>query len=304
MPRLQSALWLQLLLACTAGLHRGAGLLHSDGVVFDRGRVRVRTGPGHSRRLRDVRHPLPCKAMRLPSIILAFAATACAASAASTPAKEALGVAVARERLHAFECADERADTPEAERQQRERRAAGLRLAIEADHIRFIRHGSETDDELFATRGKACTTAKDPSACEAELARLETLGRSKKQVFAITIASDQLKLYEGREVLTLVGVIDSPERAWLALMIHADASSFMCKDPDWHGYREVDDGFELSWVWTDKVCRPFQRVQAIEHVDRDGQVTRLRTQVVEHDADACIIDERPIHRKHRQSAVD
>jgi hypothetical protein len=238
----------------------------------------------------------------LSAALCALTATGCAATAVNTPVERPQAPTVQREVLTAFRCDEARADTPEAKRREREERALALKLDLKADHVRFVRHGSQTDDEMFAARGEACATATDKATCETELARLETTARAKTQVFAITIAGDALRLYEGADVLALLGEVDNADKAWTALMIHADVPSYMCNEPDWHGYRETADGYELAWVWIDKVCRPFQRVQAIERVDRAGSVTRLRTHVVEHDAGACIIDERPVHRGHDHSA--
>jgi hypothetical protein len=67
----------------------------------------------------------------------------------------------------------------------------------------------------------------------------------------------------------------------------------MCRMPEWDSWRATADGYELAWVWTDKTCRPVQRLQAIDHVDRAGKVSRLRLHVVEHEADACIVATSP-----------
>jgi hypothetical protein len=118
-------------------------------------------------------------------------------------------------------------------------------------------------------------------------------GGAKQQVFAITIAGDALTLYEGRAVLPLLGPIDNVDKAWTALMIEKGASTYMCQMPEWASWREAADGYELAWVWTDRICRPVQRLQAIDHVDRAGNVRRLRLHVVEHEPDACIVASSP-----------
>jgi hypothetical protein len=222
-------------------------------------------------------------------LVTAASGSACSSSTLAARVEEPGPRARPREILTAFVCDEKRADTDEEKRQEREARALALGLTLAVDHVRLVRHASDTDQELFAARGEACARAEDGPACAAELARLEAVGRTKKQVFAVTTAGDELKLYEGRAVLSLLGTIDNAEKAWTALMIAHNASSYLCNEPDWNSYRETASGYDLAWVWTERICRPFERVQAVDHVDRAGTVTRLRTHVVEHDAEACLV---------------
>jgi hypothetical protein len=214
----------------------------------------------------------------------------CAHSPRSTPAHEPANIAVPRERLTGFTCQPGRPDTESQKAAQREARFTALKLDLPVDHVRFVRHGSRTDQETFAAHGAPCAAARDHAACEAKLTELEARGRVKKQVFAITTHLDELKLYEGREVIALLAPIDNPAKAWTALMVHNNVSSYACNDPDWDAYRESHDGYDLAWVWTARTCRPFERHQAIDHIDRTGNLTRLRTHVVEHNPEACLRD--------------
>jgi hypothetical protein len=201
-----------------------------------------------------------------------------------------------RERLNAFSCAVPRSASSEGTPEDLEARAAALKLDLAVDYVRFVRYSSETEHETFAATGEPCRTARNQPACKAQLAKLDARGRAKRQVFAITTLGDDLQFYEGRAVLPLLGPIDNADKAWLVLMIEHDASSYTCDDPDWNAFRATPDGFELAWVTTTTNCRPWQRVQAIDHVDRAGKLTRLRQHIVEHDPDRCLVDERAIRR--------
>ena len=194
-----------------------------------------------------------------------------------------------RELLAPFVCEVADPDDEGAEQRENEQRGAALDLKLQADHIRFIHHGSETDDYMFASRGAPCATARDAAACNAKLAELEATGRTKIQVFAIAIDHDALTLYQGEELMQLLGPIDNIEKGWLVLMIRQHAGAYFCNDPEWSGHRQTTDGYDFARVWTARGC-PFERIQAIDHVDRAGHVTRLRTHVVER-TDACVIDE-------------
>jgi hypothetical protein len=74
-------------------------------------------------------------------------------------------------------------------------------------------------------------------------------------------------------------------------MMEKNVYSYFCQEPASTGFRETAQGYDLSWVRTSATCEPLQRLQAIEHVDRAGRVTLLRTNVVEHEASACVADE-------------
>jgi hypothetical protein len=212
--------------------------------------------------------------------------------------------AVQREILNAFDCPDVPVHTEEDEQAEREWRFAALKLELPADHVRFVNYVAEHESWIFAARGDACGTATDKSGCASELDRLMVAGGAKEQVFAITIAGDELKLYEGRAVLPLLGPIDNVDKAWTALMIAKGASTYLCQMPEWAGWRETADGYEFAWAWTDKICRPVQRLQAIDHVDRAGNVSRLRLHVVEHEADACIVANPASRARDRASAAE
>lgn len=239
------------------------------------------------------------KAFALAWLLCAIAASGgCAGSEARARVSAPRSPAVQREIFNVFDCPDVPVHTEEDERVKREWRFAALQLDLPVDHVRFVNYIGEHESWIFAARGEACATAVDKSRCVAELEQLMAAGGAKQQVYAVTIAGDELKLYEGRAVLPLLGPIDNVDKAWTALMIERDVSPYMCQMPEWTSWRETADGFDLAWVWTDKICRPVQRLQAIDHVDRAGKVSRLRLHVVEHEADACIVASSPSKPRH------
>jgi len=217
-----------------------------------------------------------------------LASGGCAGAMATARIEQPRSPAVSREIFNAFDCPDVAVHTEEEMRAEREAYYATLKLELAVDHVRLAHYVTDDEQWIFAARGEACATASNKSACEARLAQLMAAGGAKEQVFAITITGNELKLYEGGAVRSLLGAIDNVYKAWTVLMVHENVPSPMCQEPEWDGWREAEGGYDLAWVWTDKTCRPVQRLQAIAHVDREGHVTRLRKHIVEHEADACI----------------
>jgi hypothetical protein len=189
-----------------------------------------------------------------------------------------------------FRCAIEGESDEARVESERRLRAEALSLFAPADHLRVVRHWEDGDD-TFAATGLPCAGAVAPAACLAELDRLEALGRTKVQTYAITTRGDAVQLHQGVEGLTqLLGVIDTPEDAWLVLMASVDTEPYLCDEIEESGYRRVGDAFELARRWTSSTCRPYERTQAVDSVSRAGAVTRVSTTVIAREESHCIAD--------------
>jgi hypothetical protein len=198
----------------------------------------------------------------------------------------------------AFTCPSTGASEAEIAESQRRARGAALSLAAPVDHVRFVQHypGAETD--MFATRGAGCEESSEPQACEAKLAALEAEAQASTPecserdcppfVYAISLDRDQLTLHRSPDaLLALLGTIDSPEEAWIMLMIHNGAPAHGCGDTESSGYRSVPSGFELMRRAYTSSCEPVERVETVDHVDRSGQIKRVGQTVLEHEPEEC-----------------
>jgi hypothetical protein len=186
----------------------------------------------------------------------------------------------------AFECGLAR--EPEEIEADRRRRADELGFNAELAHVRVVYTTRNYDDEPFAARGEACAGARDTLGCLAKVAELETREREHEGTFAITTRGDEVAAHRGDELVALVTPIDSPAKAWLALMARAPVSSYLCGDVDWHGYRRDGAAYELVWYFTRSSC-PFERVRTVSRVDADGALRRVARTVRQ--SKGCVVDE-------------
>jgi hypothetical protein len=202
-----------------------------------------------------------------------------------------VGPPAAREEpFEPFQCDLTDAIPEEREALEQRAHAEALRLPADLDYIRIGRYRSSTSHYVIAANGEPCRTAKDKAACDANVEGLEAASQSMPQVFAITTRGDSVELHKGEALLSFIGAIDTPERAWLALMVREDADVYACDDADWSGHRRSEGGFELAMQWTKSNCRPFERVRTTYQVTVDGAVTRHNEVVVEHNAERCVVD--------------
>jgi len=190
-----------------------------------------------------------------------------------------------------FQCKLPDAIPEEREALEQRARAEALRLPADLDYVRIGRYRSATNHYVIAASGEPCRNAQDKAACEANVEGLEAASQTVPQVFAITTRGDSVELHKGEALLSFIGAIDSPERAWLALMVREDADVYDCDDADWSGHRRATGGLELAMQWTKSICRPFERVRTVYHVTSDGTVTRRSEVVVEHNAERCVVSE-------------
>lgn len=175
-------------------------------------------------------------------------------------------------------------------------RAEALRLPADLDYVLIGRYRSRTNHYVIAARGEPCRNARDQAACKANVEGLEAASQTAPEVFAITTRGDDVELHKGEALLSFLGTIDSPERAWLALMVREDADIYECDDADRSGHRRSVSGFELAMQSTKSNCRPFERVRALYLVAADGTVTLQKETVVEHDAERCVLSEAAIRK--------
>jgi hypothetical protein len=219
---------------------------------------------------------------RLALILSAVVAAACAHSSTVAPSDEP---------FHAFAC-------PKDEAKAARSFGDALELALDVDSLEVISHGGGHDQLTVAAHGTKCSGATDLAACEAELAR-QKLAWAEAQpacddcngaILVITTRKDEIALWAlPEQALTLLGAIDTPTDAWLLMMARTGYSTYACGDSTSSGYRALPQGFELlrrEWVST---CRPIERVEIVERVDRDGRVEPVRRTVIEHEPDGCYV---------------
>lgn len=217
--------------------------------------------------------------------------TGCGAHSSPRAAVRVEPPAASEEPFEPFQCNLTDAIPEEREALEQRARAKALRLPEDLDYIRIGRYRSATSHYVIAENGEPCRNAKDKAACEANVEGLEAASQTMPQVFAITTRGDNVELHKGEALLSFIGAIDTPERAWLALMIREDADVYDCDDADWSGHRRSAGGLELAMQWTKSSCRPFERVRTTYHVTPDGAVLRRNEVVVEHNAERCVISE-------------
>lgn len=215
----------------------------------------------------------------------------CAAHSSPRSAIRAEAPAAGDKRFEPFRCDLTETIPEEREALEQRARADALRLPAGLDYVRIGRYRSATSHYVIAASGGACGNAHDQVACNANIEALEAAAQNRPQVFAITTRGDSVELHEGNAVLAFIGAVDSPERAWLALMIREGADVYDCDDAYWSAYRQAAGGFELAMLWTKSSCRPFERVRTVFNVTVDGVVTRLSEAVVEHNAERCMVSE-------------
>lgn len=175
---------------------------------------------------------------------------------------------------------DAEAISEEREAREQRARAEALQLPADLDYVHVGRYRSATSHYVIAATGEPCRNAQDRAACQANVEGLEAASQTRPQVFAITTRGDSVELHRGEALLSFIGAIDSPERAWLALMVREDADVYDCGDADWSGHRRSAGGIELAMQRTKSNCRPFERVRTTYHVTADGVITR-RNEAVE-----------------------
>jgi hypothetical protein len=207
------------------------------------------------------------------------------------------------EGFEPFRCGLSEAIPEEREALEQQARAEALRLPADLDYVSIGRYRSATSHYVIAASGAPCRNARDQAACKANVEGLEAASQTKPQVFAITTRGDDVELHKGEAVLSFIGAIDTPERAWLALMVREAADVYDCDDAYWSGHRRAPGGLELAMLWTKSICQPFERVRTIFHVSSDGIVTRRGETVVEHNAERCMVSEAAVRGEPAQPAA-
>lgn len=193
--------------------------------------------------------------------------------------------------LRAFECSGSEADRARAF-------GGALKLEREVDYLQVISHGGGHHDLTVAERGTRCSNATSAAACEAELSRvkeqwLRTHGSCadcRGATLVLTTERDNVAQWTApKELLSLLGAIDSPADAWLLLMVRDGLPQYACGDASASGYRALSDRIELSrQEWT-STCRPIERVEIVEAFDRAGTAKVISKTVVEREDKGCFV---------------
>ena len=173
---------------------------------------------------------------------------------------------------------------------------AVLTLAFEVDYLEVVSHGGGHRDVTVAERGVKCGGARDGAACRDELARRRRAWvdaqpectECRGSVVVLTTHGDTVAHWSlAREVVDLLGAVDSPADAWLVLMVRDGLPPFACGDAEASGYRVVGKRVEIArqeWVST---CRPVEKVEIVAAVDRAGNVEEVSRRVVEREDEGC-----------------
>jgi len=173
-----------------------------------------------------------------------------------------------------------------------------LTPALDVQYLEVISHGGGHDAVTVAERGAKCLGATNAAACDAELSRLRQAWLQAQPscedcrgatLVLTTRGDDVAQRTRPEEIAALFGTIDTPAEAWLLLMARDGGPPYTCGDPSASAYRVSSDGIELSrQEWT-STCRPVERVEVVESVDRNGAARTLRRTVVEHEAEECFV---------------
>lgn len=225
--------------------------------------------------------------LRFGTCVAMASSAGCGAHSTSSIVARTDRPSIVEGHFEAFQCALADSSTGASQAIELEARTNALRLPVELDYVRIGRYRSASGQQVIAARGEPCSKASDRASCDANVESLEAAARSRPQVFAITTRGDNVELHEGDAILSFIGAIDTPERAWLALMVQQDADVYSCDDASSSGHRKVQGGIELGMLWTRSLCRPFERVRTVYFVTDAGHVTRRQEARVEYDAERC-----------------
>lgn len=148
-----------------------------------------------------------------------------------------------------------------------------------------------------AEQGVACSGAPNRDRC---LRRLNVLIRNAALtdtsrrafpigLYIVTTSGDEVKLWNPEQFAQLLGPIDTPLEAWLMVRTRVKIGVPACGEPGVTVYRPVPNGFEIREQHRTKVCDPFEVVETLHHVGKDGSVRLLDKRIVIHDRDRCIV---------------